>query len=252
MRDAKKRFAVKNTFTKVFVVCSMVLYLAGCSQYSTSEFMSRKSGDTENPRENAVLYTGEIVSTSNFHIHNPSIAPLVRTYSQQYGVDWILTLSVLRQESRFSDNAVSEKGAYGLMQLMPVTQIELAEKLGVDEATSPKNNLRAGIYHLKSLKKVFEKASPKDQTCLALAAYNCGLGRILDAQKVAMYMGNDPMKWSAVRTALVFLSRKNYTLHKKIWEEGVPPNGYFRDWRQTVSYVDEVMKHYDDYSLAMK
>jgi membrane-bound lytic murein transglycosylase F len=214
--------------------------------------MSRKSGSTDNPRDNAVLYAGETVSLSNFHIHHPSIAPLVRTYSQQYGVDWILTLSVMRKESRFSDNALSDKGAYGLMQLMPLTQIELAEKLGVDEATTPKNNLRAGIYHLKSLKKVFEKATPKDQTCLALAAYNCGLGRIFDAQKIAVYMGNDPLKWPAVRTALVFLSRKNYTLHKKIWEEGVPPSGYFRDWRQTIAYVDEVMKYYDDYSLAMK
>jgi len=252
MRNAKKEFAVKSTFTKVFVVCFMALCLTGCSQYSTSEFMSRKPGNAENPRDNAVLYAGETVSTSNFHIHHPSIAPLVRSYSQLYGVDWILTLSVMRQESQFSDNAISDKGAYGLMQLMPVTQIELAEKLGVDEATSPGNNLRAGIYHLKSLKKVFEKALPKDQTCLALAAYNCGLGRIIDAQKIAVYMGNDPMKWESVRTALVFLSRKNYTLHKKIWEEGVPPSGYFRDWRQTVAYVDEVMMHYDDYSLAMK
>jgi membrane-bound lytic murein transglycosylase MltF len=252
MRNAKKRFAVENAFTAMLSIGSLALCLAGCSQYSTSEFMSRKSGGTENPRENAILFAGETVATSSFHIHNPSIAPLVRTYSKQYGVDWILALSVLRQESRFSDTAVSEKGAYGLMQLMPLTQIELSEKIGVDEATSPKNNLRAGIYHLKSLKKVFEKASPKDQTCLALAAYNCGLGRICDAQKVAVYMGNDPMKWPSVRTALVFLSRKNYTLHKKIWEEGVPPSGYFRDWRQTVAYVDEVMKHYDDYSLAMK
>ncbi|HVN48309.1 MAG TPA: transglycosylase SLT domain-containing protein [Bacteroidota bacterium] len=214
--------------------------------------MSRKSGGTENPRENAVLYAGETIASSNFHVHHPSIAPLVRAYSQQYGVDWILTLSVMRQESRFDDNAMSDKGAYGLMQLMPLTQLELAEKLDVDEAASPKNNLRAGIYHLKSLKKIFEKASPKDQTCLALAAYNCGLGRILDAQKIAEYMGNNPLKWESVRTALVFLSRKYYTLHKKIWEEGVPSSGYFRDWRQTVTYVDEVMKHYDDYSLAMK
>ncbi len=252
MRNAEKKFAVKNVFVAILGISSLVLYLAGCSQYSTSEFMSRKSGGTENPRENAVLYAGETIASSNFHVYHPSIAPLVRTYSQQYGVDWILTLSVMRQESKFDDNAMSERGAYGLMQLMPITQLELAEKLDVDEAASPKNNLRAGIYHLKSLKKVFEKASPKDQTCLALAAYNCGLGRIFDAQKIAAYMNNDPMKWESVRTALVFLSRKYYTLHKKIWEEGVPSSGYFRDWRQTVAYVDDVMKYYDDYSLAMK
>lgn len=225
MRNAEKKFAVKNVFVAILGISSLVLYLAGCSQYSTSEFMSRKSGGTENPRENAVLYAGETIASSNFHVYHPSIAPLVRTYSQQYGVDWILTLSVMRQESKFDDNAMSERGAYGLMQLMPITQLELAEKLDVDEAASPKNNLRAGIYHLKSLKKVFEKASPKDQTCLALAAYNCGLGRIFDAQKIAAYMNNDPMKWESVRTALVFLSRKYYTLHKKIWEKVYPPAG---------------------------
>jgi membrane-bound lytic murein transglycosylase F len=178
--------------------------------------------------------------------------PLVKKYSTEYQVDWVLVLAVMKQESSFNHEAVSYKGAYGLMQIMPLTQIEIAEKIGIEEAATPRNNIKAGIYHLKSLYTMFRNIPKEDRICLTLAAYNAGLGRVLDAQKIASYMGNDPHKWSSISAALPFLSKKNYTLHSRVWNDGCPPNGYLHSARQTVDYVDNIMSCYDRYSLALR
>jgi membrane-bound lytic murein transglycosylase F len=224
----------------------------GCSQHITGASFAQKNGS---PLEN--LTEGTLPDQpSPFTTMRPSgldrYLPLVKKYAQQYDVDWILVLAVMKQESRFDHEAVSYRGAYGLMQIMPLTQIELAEKLGVEETVTPRNNIKAGVYHLKSLFNFFEKVAREDRIYLALAAYNAGLGRVLDAQQIASYMGNDPDRWTSIRTALPFLTKKNYTLHSRIWSDGYPPSGYFRNPQQTIEYVDNIMNCYDRYSLALK
>jgi membrane-bound lytic murein transglycosylase F len=218
---------------------------------TSASFIQKTSSPMEFQSESAFPESTAVVNppqTARFSRY----LPLIKKYADKYDMDWVLVLSVMRQESEFDYQAVSETGAYGLMQIMPLTQIELAEKLGVQEASTPRNNIRAGIYHLKWLYSNFSDVPKQDRIRLTLAAYNAGLGRITDAQKVAAYLGNDPHKWSAVRAALPFLSKKDYTLHSRIWSDGYPPSGYFRDWQQTVDYVSKVMKRYDEYSLALK
>jgi len=235
-----------------FLIIFIPLTIQGCSQQITGASFVQK---TKNP--NDVLIEGAFpeqlspfgsMNTAGFDRY----LPLVKKYAQEYGIDWVLILAMMKQESRFNHEAVSYKGAYGLMQIMPVTQIELAEKLGVEETITPRNNIKAGIYHLKSLYTIFENMQEEDRTCLSLAAYNAGLGRVLDAQKIASYMGNDPHRWSSVREAFPFLTKKNYTLHSRIWNDGCPPSGYFRNPRQTVDYVDNIMISYERYSLSLK
>ncbi|HWP81920.1 MAG TPA: transglycosylase SLT domain-containing protein [Bacteroidota bacterium] len=176
---------------------------------------------------------------------------VIQKYSERWGFDPRLILAIMKQESRFRHNAKSRKGAYGLMQIMPVTQGELVEKLGVGNATTPYNNIKAGIFHLRSLYKVFEGVPEKDRLRLALGAYNAGLSRILDAQDIARFLGDDPNSWKAVRDALPLLSRRYHTLHKSIWAEGMPRGGYFRGWRQTTSYVENIMKFYREYQRVL-
>jgi membrane-bound lytic murein transglycosylase F len=166
-------------------------------------------------------------------------------------MDWRLVLAVIRQESRFRHDAVSYKGAYGLMQIMPVTQAELTDKIGVEEATTPRNNIRAGVFHLRSLYRYFDEAVGDDRVQLTLAAYNAGLGRIRDAQAIAKYLGHDPSSWRDVKDALPLLSKRYYTLHRQIWPEGKPRSGYFRNHRQTTIYVENIMQFYSDYKLAL-
>jgi membrane-bound lytic murein transglycosylase F len=240
-----------NSLLALFLILSSFVLL-GCSQQVTSaQFAQKTRSSIEDITESNLPAQPSPFASMNLVGLNQYI-PLVKKYSEEYNVDWVLVLAVIKQESRFDNEAVSYKGAYGLMQIMPLTQIEIAEKTGVEETYTPRNNIRAGIYHLKSLFVMFKNSPREDRICLTLAAYNAGLGRVQDAQKIASYMGNDPHKWSSIRVALPFLSKKNYTLHSRVWTDGCPPNGYLHSARQTVEYVDNIMKCYDHYSLALK
>jgi membrane-bound lytic murein transglycosylase F len=242
----------RGSYFGIFLLVLISLTLLGCSQrFIGASFVQKIDSSNE------VIIEGAFpVQPSPFISMNTAgldrYVPLVKKYANEYGIDWVLILAVMKQESKFDHEAVSYSGAYGLMQIMPVTQIELAEKLGVEETITPRNNIKAGIYHLKSLYTVFENTQEIDRICLSLAAYNAGLGRVLDAQKIASYMGNDPNQWPSIREAFPFLTRKNYTLHSRIWSDGCPPSGYFRNSKQTIEYVENVMSSYDRYSLSLK
>jgi membrane-bound lytic murein transglycosylase F len=234
----------------ILIVSSFVFQ--GCSQQITSASYAQKTSAADDVLIEGTVPEQTLPTVSLNRAGVDRYLPLVKKYSNTYGIDWTLVLAVIKQESRFNHEAVSDRGAYGLMQIMPITQIELADKLGVDEASSPRNNIKAGVYHLKSLYSYFHNVAEYDRMCLTLAAYNAGLGRIEDAQQIALYMGNDPKKWSSIKMALPFLSRKNYTLHSRIWADGCPPSGYFRNAKPTVDYVNSILTNYDHYSLALK
>lgn len=85
--------------------------------------------------------------------------------SSRYGVDSALIRAVMHAESAFKKNAVSKKGAIGLMQLMPAT----AERFGVRDAFNPEQNINGGTRYLSYLLKMFN-----NDIVLASAAYNAG------------------------------------------------------------------------------
>ncbi len=90
-------------------------------------------------------------------------------------IDVALVLAVIRTESSFDENAVSNKGAIGLMQLMPTTAKYIAEKVGYSEEFdlfNAQTNLYLGICYLEYL---FNKYS--DET-FVLCAYNAGESRV--------------------------------------------------------------------------
>ena len=177
---------------------------------------------------------------------------IVRNYANRYELDWRLVMAVMRHESRFMADAVSSRGAFGLMQIMPATQLELAGKLGVDETETPTNNIKAGAFHLQQLYRSIDAPDEENHIKLTLAAYNAGLNRIFDAQDVASYLGDDPNKWESVKSALPLLSKRYQGLHRSIWPSGKPRAGYFTDWHQTIGYVESVMSYYVHYQVALK
>ncbi len=178
--------------------------------------------------------------------------PIIQQYAYEYELDWRLILAVMRQESSFRPSVTSHKGAFGLMQLMPTTQGDLIEKLGVPEAESPKYNIQAGMYHLRSLHRFFRDAKGEERTKLALASYNAGLGRILDAQDIAAYIGKDPNSWTSVRSVLPLMAGKYESFHVKVWKEGRPRSGPFNNSQETIAYVENVLRYYESYRQALQ
>lgn len=94
---------------------------------------------------------------------------LIIEHARQQGVRQSLVRAVIQVESAFNPRALSEKGAMGLMQLMPDT----ARQLGVRNPYNPEENVRAGVTYLRQL---LDRYGNNEE--LALAAYNAGPGAV--------------------------------------------------------------------------
>ncbi len=118
--------------------------------------------------------------------------------ADQYKQDRALIKAIVQIESSFNPNALSPKGAQGLMQLMPAT----ADQYRVDNPFDAQQNLRGGIEFFSDL-----MARYKNDVRLALAAYNAG------ASAVARYKGVPPYPETQAYVTQVLRLHKNYQRH---------------------------------------
>jgi membrane-bound lytic murein transglycosylase F len=131
----------------------------------------------------------------------------LKGYAERYELDWRLILAVMKTESSFLPEAVSHRGALGLMQIMPVTGQEIARALALQDVVEPINNIHGGIFYLRQLYDLFDEAPRSDRIQLALAAYNAGIGRVYDAQALVTFFNGNANKWDLVKRALPLLSK---------------------------------------------
>lgn len=170
---------------------------------------------------------------------------LFRQYAPTAGWDWRLLASLAFKESRFDPAAVSWAGARGLMQLMPRT----ARLMGVPEGREhdPEESIKAAAKYLKktgeSLRQVTD---PEQRIRFVLAAYNAGLGHILDAMALAKKYGKDPHVWEANVEEYILLKS-----HEEYFTDPVCRNGYFRG-EETYNFVRDILARYEHYKALVK
>jgi soluble lytic murein transglycosylase-like protein len=136
-----------------------------------SQYFSRESSQSANAKIQAANAGG--VSSSP-----QDIDAAITMAAARHNVDPNLVRAVVKVESNFNPNAVSRKGAMGLMQLMPST----ARQLKVQNPFDPEQNVDAGVRQLKHLLESYG-----GDVKLTLAAYNAGSGAVARSAGVPRY-----------------------------------------------------------------
>ena len=110
-------------------------------------------------------------------IYRQDYSEYVEKYAKEYNVEPLLIYSIIKAESNFDDEAVSSKGATGLMQLMDNTAKEIAtneslEYVSNESLFDPETNIKLGVKYFADLIAIFKNEA------VALAAYNAGMGTV--------------------------------------------------------------------------
>jgi membrane-bound lytic murein transglycosylase MltF len=149
-----------------------------------------------------------------------------KKYSEQYDMDFLLMAAQGYQESQLRQDAKSQVGAVGVMQVMPAT----GKDLKVGDISQLEPNIHAGVKYMRFMIDQYFAKEPMDQLnkgLFAFAAYNCGPARVQGLRKEAAKRGLDPNKW---------FNNVEVIASEKIG-------------RETVTYVANIYKYYVAYTL---
>jgi membrane-bound lytic murein transglycosylase F len=158
----------------------------------------------------------------------PQLRPAFEAAGRATGFNWRMLAALGYQESRWRPEAVSPRGAQGVMMLMPLT----ATKMGVKNVFSSDENIMAGARYLLLMKeRIPKRILDPDRTLLAMAAYNVGIGHLEDARIVTQMRKMNPDRWADVRANLPRLSDPHWHTRVK--------RGY-ANGRETAQFVERV------------
>ncbi|MCB1948560.1 MAG: membrane-bound lytic murein transglycosylase MltF [Burkholderiales bacterium] len=154
------------------------------------------------------LSPGDIYFFKNkIHSRLPELKPYFFQAARITGIDWRLLAALAYQESHWNPKAKSPTGVSGIMMLTR----ETARRMGIKNLTDSRLNILAGARYLKLLKeKLPESVSEPDRTWMALAAYNQGYGRIIDARALAKRFNLNPDLWIDLKKMLPLLNKQHY------------------------------------------
>jgi membrane-bound lytic murein transglycosylase MltF len=157
------------------------------------------------------------------------IVGLIRKYSDQYELDYLLMAAQGYQESGLDHGRRSHVGAIGVMQVMPKTGAEL--KVGDVRQLEP--NIHAGVKYIRFMMDRYYADEPMDalnKGLFAFASYNAGPARIRQLREKAAARGLDPNRW--------------FNHVEIVAAESIG--------RETVQYVSNIYKYYLAYQMAME
>ncbi len=147
-------------------------------------------------------------------------------YGDRYQMDYLLMAAQGYQESGLDQNAKSQVGAIGVMQIMPAT----GKELKVGDITQVESNIHGGVKYMRFVIDQYFKDEPMDalnKGLFAFASYNAGPGRIRQLRREAAKRGLDP----------------------NVWFGNVEQIASERIGRETVTYVSNIYKYYIAYRL---
>jgi membrane-bound lytic murein transglycosylase MltF len=153
---------------------------------------------------------------------------LFNKYGNKYGFDPLMLAAQGYQESQLNQNAKSQVGAIGVMQLMPAT----GEQMKVGDIHLVDANIHAGTKYMDQLMTTYfgdAHFSEGNRPLFAFAAYNCGAGNVAKARAEAEKKGLDPNKW---------FNNVELVIAKNIGTE-------------TTTYVRNIYKYYVAYKLTL-
>ncbi len=166
---------------------------------------------------------------------------LIRKQCEKEGFDWRFISAIAYNESRFQADIRSNRGATGLMQIMP----RIARHYDKDQALmeEPEHNIEVALKLLRAIEaslKLPSSTLEQDKLSLILACYNGGVGHVADARRLAKKYGANPNRWEDVST---YLQAKNY---EEYYTDEVVKYGRFKAV-ETTQFVSKVLGRYDIY-----
>lgn len=204
------------------------------------------------PQEFKVATTAEAIAANNKFVEQTPVEELpcvisrfdniMRKVGAEEGQDWRLMSAIAYSESRFIENLVSKQGAKGIMQIRPVVARHF--KLPVESINDTETNIRLAGMLLSELDDMLRMPSStpeQDRLSIILASYNAGIGHVLDARRLARSEGANPNSWADVSRYLQLKSSPDY------YQKDVVKCGKFTGSGQTLNYVGQVMRKYNQY-----
>ncbi len=163
----------------------------------------------------------------------PDYKSLFVKYGNKYHIDWRLLAAMAYQESQWKPEAVSPTGVEGIMMLTKGT----AKLMNIDNRRDPEQSIRGGAQYIAQLRdRIASEVKEPDRTWMALAAYNVGLGHLLDARELARQTNRNPDFWSDLEQTLPLLANEEWAKKTR--------HGKARG-REPVQYVNRIRSFYD-------
>ncbi len=124
------------------------------------------------------------------------LTALFTRYGEKYDFDHLLIAAVAYKESNFDNSVVSNKGAVGIMQILPSTARD--PNINIKNVRQLENNIHAGVKYLAFLRRQYFSSraiNAENKIYFTLAAYNAGPGNVEKMRKLAAKQGYNPNIW---------------------------------------------------------
>ena len=203
-------------------------YLARISGKELARLHDRYYGHVEE-----LDYFSAVQVANHMRSRLPRYRSVFQSAGDRHRIDWRLLAAIGYQESHWDPSATSHTGVRGLMMLTNDTAL----RYKVANREDPVQSIEGGARVLADLLEAIPPEVPEpDRTWMALAAYNQGLGHLLDARQLTAERGGDNLHWVDVRDTYPLLSRPRWAKKTRY--------GFARG-REAVDFVANIRAYVD-------